>query len=89
MNGKASRSCRVPSAVKSHTDGYLFTTQADLDEVTSFYETELSNLGFELELTVDENAGYSKLAFRKGDTSGMIVITPVSGLTAVLIIIIT
>jgi hypothetical protein len=81
----------MPGAISGEitTDGYLFTTQADLDEVTSFYETGLSNLGFELELNVDENAGYSKLAFRKGDTSGMIVITPVSGLTAVLIIIIT
>jgi hypothetical protein len=81
----------MPGAIRGEvtTDGYLFTTQANLEEVTSFYETELSNLGFELELIVDENAGYSKLAFRKGDNTGMIAITPVGSLTAVLIIIIT
>ena len=79
----------MPGAISGEitADGYLFTTQVDLDEVTSFYETELSNLGFELELIVDENAGNSKLAFRKGDTSGMIATTPVGGLTVVLIII--
>jgi hypothetical protein len=79
----------MPGAISGEitADGYLFTTQADLDEVTSFYETELSNLGFELELIVDENAGNSKLAFHKGDTSGMIATTPVGGLTVVLIII--
>jgi hypothetical protein len=81
----------MPGAISGEitADGYLFTTQADVDEVTSFYETELSNLGFELELTADENAGYSKLAFRKGDTTGIIAITPVGGLTAVLIIIVS
>lgn len=44
----------VPGAISGEAanDGYQITIQADLDEITGFYETELSNLGFELELTV-------------------------------------
>lgn len=60
-------------------DGYQFTIQADMAEITSYYETELSRLGFELELTVDENAGYAILNFRQADTTGMVVIAPLGG----------
>jgi hypothetical protein len=75
----------MPGAISGETanDGYQFTTQADLDAITGFYETELSKLGFELELTVDENAGYTTLAFRKGGTTGVVVIVPLGGLNAV------
>ena len=77
----------MPGAISGETanDGYQFTTEADLDEITSFYETELTNLGFELELTVDENAGYAILAFQQGGTTGVVAIAPVGGLHAVLI----
>jgi len=77
----------MPGAISGEAanDGYQFTTQADLDEITGFYETELSNLGFELELTVDENAGYTILAFHKGGTTGVVAIAPLAGLNAVLI----
>jgi hypothetical protein len=77
----------MPGALGGETtnDGYQFTTQADLDEITAFYETELSNLGFELELTVDENAGYVILAFQKEGTTGLVAIAPVGGIHGVLI----
>jgi hypothetical protein len=65
--------------------GYQYTTTADLDEITSFYETELSNLGYELELTVDEVAGYAILNFHKGDVTGMVVIAPLGGIHGVAI----
>lgn len=80
----------MPDAISGEitADGYQFTTRASLDEVTSFYETELSVLGFERELNVYENPRYATLAFRKGDLSGMIAITPLGSLTVVLIIII-
>jgi hypothetical protein len=64
-------------------DGYQFTTQADLDEIMGFYETALSNLGFEIELTVDENAGYAILTFTKPDTTGVVASAPFGGLNVV------
>jgi len=81
----------MPGAISGEiaNDGYQFITQAALDEITSFYKTELSNLGFELELTVDENAGYAILAFHKGATTGVVAIAPLGGLNAVLITIST
>jgi len=66
--------------------GYQFTTAADLDAITSFYETELSNLGFAVELNVDESAGYALLNFQKGDLTGMVVMAPLgNGLNGVAI----
>lgn len=65
---------------------YQYATQADLDEIVQFYETELSSLGFEIELTVDENAGYAILAFHKDGTTGQVAIAPVTdGVYAVVI----
>lgn len=77
----------MPGAISGETanGGYQFTTQADVDEIAGFYETELSNLGFEFELTVDENAGYTLLAFYKGATTGVVAIVPLGGLNGVLI----
>jgi hypothetical protein len=77
----------MPGAISGEatSDGYQFTTQAGLDEITSFYEAELSNLGFEVELTVDENAGYAILAFHKGDTNGVVAIAPLGDLHGVII----
>lgn len=77
----------MPGAISGEAtnDGYQFTTQADLDEIMRFYETALTNLGFEFELTVDETAGYAILAFHKGDTTGIVAIAPVGGLHGVLI----
>jgi hypothetical protein len=59
--------------------GYQFTTAADLDAITSFYQTELSNLGFELTLNVDETAGYAILEFQKEGTSGIVAIAQLGG----------
>lgn len=77
----------MPGAISGEAtnDGYQFTTQADLDEIMRFYETALTNLGFEFELTVDETAGYAILAFHKGDATGIVAIAPVGGLHGVLI----
>jgi|GEM_PF-1300327 len=77
----------MPGAIRGETtnEGYQFTTQADLDEITGFYETELSSLGFEVELTVDEKAGQAILAFNKGGTTGMVAIASLGALNAVLI----
>jgi hypothetical protein len=59
--------------------GYQFTTPAAFDEITGFYQTELSNLGYELTLNVDEAAGTAILEFRKEGTSGFVVIAPLGG----------
>jgi hypothetical protein len=77
----------MPGAIGGEVaaDGYQFTTRADLDAITGFYETELSNLGFDLELNVDEAAGYAVLNFRKEGTTGMVVIAPLGGLNGVVI----
>jgi hypothetical protein len=71
----------MPGAIAGEAleNGYQFTTAADLDEIKNFYETELSNLGFDLETTVDQSAGYAVLSFRKGDMNGMVVIAPLGG----------
>ena len=71
----------MPGAIGGETanGGYQFTTAADLDEIMGFYETELTNLGFEFELTVDENAGYAVLEFQKEGTSGIVAIAQLGG----------
>jgi hypothetical protein len=61
------------------SDGYQFTTQADLDEITGFYQTELSNLGYELTVNVDETAGIVILEFQKEGTRGIVAIAPLGG----------
>lgn len=77
----------MPDAISGETaaDAYQYTTQSDLDEIIAFYETELSRLGFELEVITDESAGYTTLTFHKEGTSGLIAIVPVGGLYGVLI----
>jgi hypothetical protein len=65
--------------------GYQFTIQATVDEIMSYYETELANLGYEASRTVDETAGYAMLSFNSGGTSGVVVIAPVGGITGVAI----
>jgi hypothetical protein len=82
----------MPDAVGSEifSNEYQFATQADLDEIVRFYETEFSKLGFEVDLTVDENAGYAVLAFHKGGTTGQVAIAPLTeGVYAVVITIST
>jgi hypothetical protein len=81
----------MPGAISGEAtnDGYRFTTQADLDTIMDFYESELSNLGFEFELSVDENAGYAILTFHKGDTTGIVAVAPLGGLNGVVIAIST
>lgn len=68
----------LPDAVGQEFDnGYQYVTQTDLDEIVRFYETELSNRGFEFEVGVDELAGATtRLAFRRGEMTGEVVIAP-------------
>ena len=70
----------MPDAIGSEIfdNEYQYATQANLDEIVQFYETELSNLGFEFELTVDENVGSATLAFNKEGTTGQIGIAPLT-----------
>jgi hypothetical protein len=58
-------------------DGYEFTTAADFEEITSYYEDELSNLGFEVELQINEfMEGVGQLNITRGESAiGAIVIT--------------
>jgi hypothetical protein len=77
----------MPGAISGETaaNAYQFTIQAELDEIIGFYEKELSSLGFELELTTDESAGYTALTFNKEGTSGLIAIVTLGELHGVLI----
>jgi hypothetical protein len=59
--------------------GYQFTTTANLAEIAAFYETELTNLGFEVESTVDETVGQAVVNFQKEGTSGMVLIAQIGG----------
>jgi hypothetical protein len=52
---------------------------ANLAEITAFYETELSNLGFEVEPAVDETAGQALVNFYKEGTSGVVIIVQIGG----------
>lgn len=73
----------MPGAISGDVanDGYQFTTRADLAEIASYYKVELSNLGFELE--VSEDTGYAVLAFSNGGTSGVIAIAALGDLNVV------
>ena len=78
----------MPDAIGAEVfpDEYQFATQADLDDIVRFYETELSSLGFEFELTIDDNERSARLAFRRGGTTGEISIAPYTdGINAVVI----
>ncbi len=61
------------------TSGYQYTTSADLAEIAAFYETELTNLGYEVELAMDQTVGQAILNFSKGDMTGMVAIVPLGG----------
>ncbi len=77
----------MPGAISGEAVGnsYQFTTQADIDSIVAFYQTELSNLGYEYELTVNESAGFTALYFVGNNITGAIVVTTVGGVNAVLI----
>lgn len=82
----------LPDAIGSEIfdNEYQYATQANLDEIVRFYETELTNRGFEFELTVDNSTGAARLAFRRGDMTGEVAVAPVTdGVYAVVIIIST
>lgn len=65
-------------------DVYQFTIRATVDEITSYYETELTNLGHELQ-TTEEGTGYSSLYFSNGSTTIVLFIAPLGDLTGVAI----
>lgn len=71
----------MPGAIAGEDAGsaYQFTIAADLADITAFYETELSRLGFDVELQVSESLGQASLSFQKGSASGAIYIVPIGG----------
>lgn len=71
----------MPGAIAGEAvDGaYQYTIAADLADIAAFYETELANLGFEVELNVDETVGQAVLNFQKEGTTGMVAIVPLGG----------
>ncbi|MCI0552305.1 MAG: hypothetical protein L0287_15245 [Anaerolineae bacterium] len=71
----------MPGALAGETvEGtYQFTIAADFDAIKSFYETELSKLGYELTLDVNEIGGSAILNFQKEGMTGMVVIIPIGG----------
>jgi len=71
----------MPGAIAGDEAGgaYQFTITASLDEITSFYQTELSNLGYELTLDVNETEGRAQLNFQKESTIGAVYIVPIGG----------
>lgn len=71
----------MPGALAGEAlDGaYQFTIAADFDAIKNFYETELSKLGYELTVDVNEIGGSAILNFQKEGTSGTVVIIPIGG----------
>lgn len=79
----------MPGAIGGEVvdDTYQYTISANLSDIVAFYETELSNLGFEVEKNVDETAGQTFLYFQKESLTGMVAIISLGGLNGVAIII--
>jgi hypothetical protein len=80
----------MPGAIAGEAveGGYQFTIATDLTAITNFYQTELSKLGFEVELNVDETVGQAIMDFRKDTITGMVAVVPLGdGLNGVAIII--
>ena len=71
----------MPGAIagESAEGAYQFTIEADPADVVAFYETELTNRGFEVESTGYETGGQALLNFQKEGTSGTIYIVPIGG----------
>lgn len=71
----------MPGAIAGEEVGgtYQFTIAADVAEIMTFYQTELTNLGFEVEVGVGENVTQAFLNFQKGDTSGTVAIISLDG----------
>lgn len=59
--------------------GYQFTIAAEFNAIKSFYETELSKLGYSLTVDVNDVGGSAILNFQKEGTTGMIAIIPIGG----------
>lgn len=76
----------ISGEITSDGGGYAFTTEADVEEIIDFYETELSNLGFEFKLTADE-FGAGQFDFSKGEMTGVVGFAPSGGRHAVFIFI--
>jgi hypothetical protein len=77
----------MPGAISGEPAGddvYQFTIQATIDEVTGYYETELADLGYQLDATEDQG-GYTALYFSNDTTTIVIFIAPIGGLTGVVI----
>jgi hypothetical protein len=74
----------MPGAISGGevTDGYEFTTQDTVDEITQFYEAALDELGYSL-TTSGSEAGISFLLFQKGSTQAIIGIFPTGDISRV------
>jgi hypothetical protein len=59
-------------------DGYTFSTQASIEEITQFYETALAELGYSL-TTSGEQQGVSFLFFENGSAQAVVAIMTMGG----------
>ena len=67
----------MPGAISGGeaADGYEFSTQATIEEITQFYEAALAELGYSL-TTSGEQAGVTFLLFEKGSSQAIVGIFP-------------
>lgn len=74
----------MPGAVSGGevTDGYEFTTQATVDEITQFYEAALAELGYSL-TTSGEESGVTFLLYEKGSSQAIVGIFPAGDINRV------
>jgi hypothetical protein len=74
----------MPGAISGGevTDGYEFTSQATVDEITQFYEAAIAELGFSL-TTSGSEAGVTFLLFQKGSSQAIVGIFPAGDINRV------
>jgi hypothetical protein len=63
-------------------NGYEFSTQATIEEITQFYRAALAELGFSL-TTSGEDSGITFLLFEKGSAQPIVAILPTGELNLV------
>ena len=70
----------MPQAIAGDGDngGYSFIIEATEDEIQSFYETELSNAGWEFLATGEGETGAIFMVFQKSDAAASVSIIPVN-----------
>lgn len=66
------------------SDGYQFTIQATVEEITTFYKAQLANLEYQFDAS-EEQAGYTSLYFSKGTERTVILVAPLGAISGVVI----